>query len=125
MYLVLVGTHAEVLESLTGVLGATEQESVAAGGRTESQLVQGQSLTTGGKDAGTGGGSESKGGDGDLGDLEQAVVVGDGTDDDDDLSLLALGDLALDTREGDGGSVHAGHKQATENDLVEVGVGSA
>lgn len=125
MYLVLVGAHAEVLESLTGVLGATEQEGVAASGRTESQLVQGQGLTTGGKDAGTSGGGESESSDGDLGDLEQAVVVGDGTNNDDDLVLAVLGDLALDARERDGGSVHTGHKEAAENDLVEGRVRSA
>jgi hypothetical protein len=124
-YLVLVGAHAEVLDSFAGVLGATEQESVASSGSTESQLVQGDGLTTGSNDAGTGGGGEPKGGNGNLGDLEQTVIIRDGTDNDDSLALLASGDLALDTRDGNRRSVHAGHEQTAEDDLVEGGVGTA
>ena len=124
-YLVLVGAHAEVLDSLTCVLGATEQQSVASSGGAESKLVEGQCLTTGGDNASTGSGSESKSGNGDLGDFEKAVVVGNGADDNDDLTLLVLGELALDTGEGDGGSVGARHKEATEDNLVEAGVRSA
>lgn len=102
----LVGAHAEVLDGLTGVLGATEQEGVASGGGTESELVEGEALTTSSENAGTGGGSESQSSDGDLGDLEETVVVGDGADDDDGLvSLVAAGDLGLDTRQRDRGTV--------------------
>lgn len=121
----LVGAEAEVLNSLTGVLGAAEQQGVAAGRGAESQLVEGQCLTTGGKNAGTGGGGKSQSGDGNLGDREEAVVVGDGTNNNDDLALILLRDLALDARKGDGGSVDAGHEKAAKDDLVEVRVRSA
>jgi hypothetical protein len=117
-YLVLVGAHAEVLESLTGVLGSTEQEGVASSGSTQSQLIQSQALTASGNDASTSGGGESHGSDCDLGDLEQTVVISDGTDNDNNLILLVIADdLALDAGEGNGRSVDAGHKQATQNDL--------
>lgn len=103
-YLVLVGAEAKVLESLTGVLGATDQQGVAAGGGTQSQLVEGQGLATGGDDAAAGGSGESQSGDGHLGDLEKTVVIRDGADDDDGLVLL-VADLALDAGQGNGGSV--------------------
>ena len=99
-----MGTETEVLDGLTGVLGATEQQGVATGGGTQSQLVEGQGLTTGGDDAAAGGGGESQGGDGHLGDLEETVVIRDGADNDDGLVLL-VADLALDAGQGNGGSV--------------------
>jgi hypothetical protein len=124
-FLVLVGTHAKVPDGLTGVLGATEEECVAASGGTEGQLVESDGLTTSRDDAGAGGVGEPKGGNGHLGDLEQTVVIGDSANDNDGLAFLALGDLALDAGDGDRGSVDAGHEQPAEDDLVEGRVGSA
>ena len=103
-YLVLVGAEAEVLESLTGVLGATDQQGVAAGGGTQSQLVESQGLATSSDDAAAGGSGESQSGDGHLGDLEKTVVIRDGADNDDGLALL-VADLALDAGQGNGRSV--------------------
>jgi hypothetical protein len=123
-----VGTHAEVLDGLTAVLGTTEQQGVATSGGTQSELIEGKSLTTGSENAGTGGGGESQSSDAQLGDREETVVVGDGTDNNDGLtglaSLTSLG-LAYNARQGDGRSVGTGHKKAAENDLVEGRVGSA
>lgn len=114
----LVGAHAEMLEGLTSVLGATKQEGVASGRSTQSELIQRQALTTGSNDAGTGGGSEAQGSDRDLGDLEETVIVGDGADDNDGLvGLVATGDLRLDAREGNGRSVDARHEQAAQDNL--------
>lgn len=124
-YLVLVGTHAEVLDGLTGVLGTAEQQGVAAGRGTESQLVEGQSFATGGDNAGAGSSGESESSDGDLRNLQETVVIGDSTNDDDGLSLGVLVDLTLDTREGDGRSVDAGHEEAAQDNLVEAGIRSA
>ena len=45
--LVLVGTHAKVLDSLTGVPLASQEDGVGTGRRTECELVQGQCLATG------------------------------------------------------------------------------
>lgn len=76
--LVLVGTHAEVLDGLTGVLGSTEEEGVGASGEAGSDLVDGEDLTTSLLDAGTGRRSEAESGDGELGELQETVVVSDG-----------------------------------------------
>ena len=78
--LVLVGTHTEVLDSLTGVLGAAEEEGVGTGGETGGDLVDGEDLTAGLLDAGTSRGGDAEGRNGELGELKQAVVVGDGAD---------------------------------------------
>lgn len=120
-----MGTEAEVLDSLTGVLGATEDQGVASSGGTESKLVQGDSLTTSSEDAGTGGGGESQSSDGHLGALEQTVVVGDGTDNNDGSLLTLLVDVGDNAGQGDGRSVDLGRKQTSKNNLVERGIGSA
>jgi len=85
-----VWTHAKVLDSLTGVLGTTEQEGVATSGGTESKLIESQSFTTGSKDASTGSGSESERSDAELGNRKQTVVIGDGADNNDGLALGTL-----------------------------------
>lgn len=75
-----VGTEAEMLEGLTGVLGSTEEEGVGSSGEAGSDLVDGEALTTGLLDAGAGRGGEAESRNGELGDLEHAVVVSDGAD---------------------------------------------
>lgn len=120
-----MGTETEVLDGLTGVLGATEKQGVGTGGLLESKLVQGDGLTTSGEDASAGGGGEAQGGDGHLGDLEQADVVGDGSDNDDGLVLVTILQVGLDTRQRDGGTVDAGGKEAAQDNLVEGRVGTA
>ena len=89
----LVGTEAEVLDGLTGVLGATEDQSVATGRSTESKLVQSDGLTTGGDDASASSGGETKGSDSHLGESEEAVVVRDSSDNDDGALLALLVDV--------------------------------
>lgn len=121
----LVGTEAEVLDSLTGVLGAAEEEGVGTSGLLKSQLVKGDGLAAGGNNAGTGGGGEAKGSDLGLGALNQAVVVGDGADNDNGLLLVAVLQVACDARQGDGRAVGARHKEAAKDNLVEAGVGPA
>lgn len=89
-YLVLVGTEAEVLDGLTGVLWSTEEDDVAASWGTESELVEGEALTTGLLNAGTGGGGEAQSAHGHLRHLIETVVVSDGGDDGADLALVSL-----------------------------------
>lgn len=120
----LVGAVTEVLDGLTRVLGATEEQGVATSGGLERELVQGHGLAAGGLDAGAGSAGEAEGRDVDGGDLEEAVVVGDGADDDNGALLLLL-DVLRDTRERHGGPVDARHKEAAEDDLVEARVGAA
>ena len=59
--------ETKMLNGLTGVLGTTEEESVGAGWRPQSKLVNGESLTTSLLDAGTGSGCEAESGNGELG----------------------------------------------------------
>ena len=75
-----VGSETEMLDGLTGVLGATDEDGVGPSGEAGSDLVDGEALTTGLLDAGAGRGGEAESRNGELGDLEHAVVVSDGTD---------------------------------------------
>lgn len=120
-----VGTEAEVLHGLTGVLGATEEQGVGTGRGTQSKLVQGEGLTTGLLNTGTGSGGEAQSSDGELGDVQEAVVISDGTDHNNGLALLRLVDVGGDAGKRDRGTVDARHEEAAENGLVEVGLRAA
>lgn len=119
-----MGTEAEVLDGLTVVLGATQEQGVGTGGLLERQLVEGQGAAAGGQDARAGGGGEPQGSDLDLGDLEQAVVVGDGADNNDRLLVVAVLQVGLDAGQGDGRAVDARGKEAAQDNLVEGRVGT-
>jgi len=128
--LVRVGTEAEVLDGLTGVLGTAEEDGVGTSGGTHSELIDGEALTTGGQDAGTGGCGEAKGCNGHLGEGQETVVVGDGGNNDNGLALDLLGSVLAgggSNNAGDGHrrAVDLAHHQAAEDDLVELGVGTA
>jgi hypothetical protein len=88
--LVGVGTEAEVLVGLTGSLGAANEDHVRASWGAEGELVEGDALTAGGDDAGTGGGGEAEGADAELGALNHADVVGDLGNGGHDLALVLL-----------------------------------
>lgn len=120
-----MGTEAEVLNGLTGVLGATEKEGVGASGLLESELVEGQDLAAGSGDPGTGGGGDAEGGNLDLGDAEEAVVIGNGADNDDGLLLVAVLEVGRNAGQRDGGAVDAAHEQAAQDHLVEGSIGAA
>ncbi len=114
-----------MLNGLTAVLGATENKSVATGRSAKSKLIERNGFTTSGNNAGTGGSSESEGSDSHLGASEQAVVVGDGANNDNGALLAFLVDVRDDAGQGDGRAVDLGHKETSKNDLVERGIGSA
>jgi hypothetical protein len=78
--LVGVGTHAEMLDRLAGVLGSTEKEGVGSSGGAGGNLIDGEGLTASLQDACASRGSEAHGCDGELGELGQTVVVSDGAD---------------------------------------------
>lgn len=125
-----MGAHAEVLDGLTGVLGTSEQDDVAAGWVPQGELVEGQALTAGLLDPGAGSGCESQSGNVEFRHGQEAVVVRDGSDHSDGLVLVCLlcalgGDLAGDAGDGHWGAVDAGHEKSLEHNLVEVGVSSA
>lgn len=123
--LVLVRTKAKVLDRLASILRTTEQEGVSSGRRAEGELVQSQDLTTSLLNPGPSSRREAEGSDGQFGDGEETVVVGDGADDDDGLALVRIGGVGDDAGQRDGGTVDSGHKQTAQNDLVEVGIGTA
>ena len=61
-----------------------------------------------------------------LGAGEDPLVVGDGADHDDDLVLASgLLHLAGDAGEGHRGLVDLAHEEAAQDDLVELGLGTA
>lgn len=120
----LVRAKAKVLDSLTSVLRATENESVATRGRTESKLVEGNGLTTGGDDAGTGRGGESQSSNGELGEGQEAVIIRHSANDDDG-PLLLLRDVGDDARQRNRGAVDLGHEKASEDNLVKGSIGTA
>ena len=115
--LVGVGTEAEVLVGLTGVLGATDKDDIGASGGTEGELVEGDALTAGADDAGTGGGSEAESADGELGALDHADVVGDLGNSGHDLALVLLvGGRPL----VEGGDLGEGDRGTLDGTLVEL-----
>lgn len=121
----LVRAETEVLHGLTGILGPAEKQGVGTGGLLERELVKGQGLASGSENACASRSSEAESSDGNLGDLEEAVVVRDGTNDDDSLLLVAVLDVRRDAGEGHGRAVDAAHEQPAKDDLVEGGVGAA
>lgn len=58
-----------MLDGLTRVLGAAEEERVGASGGAEGKLIDGEGLAAGSHDAGTGSGSEAESCDGELGEF--------------------------------------------------------
>lgn len=116
-----------MLDGLSDVSLSSEQDSVGTGRSSESELVQGQSLTTGSDNSFSGRGGEFEGGNGELGNLGESLVVEDGTDSDDGLGIVRVGSSGLldDSGEGDWGSVDLAHEESSEDDSVESRVGSS
>lgn len=124
-----VRTETEVLIDLSGVLGSSEKDGVAALGCSEGELVEGEALAAGSLDALAGGAGEAESGDAQLLlQVDQTDIVGDGADDDDGVLGrvgLAVGNLTADPRNADGSSVGAALVQSAEDGLVEFAVGSS
>ena len=117
--LVLVRTHAEVLDGLTGVPLAAEQDRVRAGWGTKGELVQSEDLTAGLQDALLGSSGEAEGGNGELRNLEQTDIIRDSADDHDDfgVTLGGIGGLLDNTGKGNRGTVDLGEEETVENRL--------
>jgi len=117
-------THAKVLDRFAGVPLAPEEKRATAGGCPQSELVQGQRLSTSTQDALFCTASEAESGHRYAGELDEADVIGDGSDDDDGLSLVAgrRSDLLHDSRKGDRRAVDLGHEETFEDDFIEVGI---
>ena len=115
----LVGTHAEVLDGLTSVPLAAEQDGVRTSGGAKRKLVEGQDLTAGLQDALLGGLGETEGSDGELGHLQKADIIGHSADSDDDLGVTVgrIRSLLDNPGEGNGRAVDLGEEQAVEDRL--------
>lgn len=79
-----------VLHGLAGQLGSSQQHSASSSGRSEGQLVQSDALSTSLQDARTDSGGESKSAHLELGHIQQANIIGHGSNDHGGLVLLAL-----------------------------------
>lgn len=97
-----------MLDGLTDVPLTSEEDGVRTSRGTESELVEGQSLTTGSGDPLSGGCGESESGDSELGDNGETLVIEDRADNDDSLGsvLVRVGGLLDNSGEGNRGSVN-------------------
>lgn len=123
--LVLVRTETEVSDGLSGVSWTSEEDGVLALWSSDSQLVQGDSLTTSLDDSSLGRGGESQSGNGGLWNLQQSDVIGDGTNNDNGLvssTLLLQG--VVDSGKRHWWSVDLRQEQRSQDNLVEWSVGT-
>lgn len=121
-----MGTEAKVSNSLSGVSGASQHQSVLAGRGSDSKLIKSEGLTASLDDSSSGSAGESEGSDGGLGELDESGIVSHGADNNNDLVSIALDLEVLDNLAGgDGGSVDLGEEKTLENPLVELGVSSS
>lgn len=86
-----------------------------------------RTLSAGSDDPLPGAPGEPEGGDGELGDDEESLIVRDGADEDENLVAVLVGVVRVlhNSRDGKRRSVRLGVKQALEDDLVELRVGSS
>ena len=132
MWTCLVGvrTEAKVLDGLACVLGAAEQQGVGASRGAHGDLVDREALAAGLDNARAGGGSEAERSNGELGHLQEAVVVRHWSNQDNGLALVCFARVLVcggrnDAGKGHGRAVDLAHHQAAQDDLVELGVGPA
>jgi hypothetical protein len=119
IYLVLVRSKTEVLNSLSSILRPSEKEGVASGRSSQGQLIQSQGLATSSNNTRTSGRSESKSGNTELGNSEEAVVISDCANNDDRLVVGLFGGVRDNSRDRDWRSIDTGHKESAQNNLVE------
>lgn len=121
------GSGTEVAEGLASLDGAAEEHGVGASGAEGGQLIEGQGLATVLHDASAGALREAQSGNlNTLGQVEEALVIGNATNNDSDLlaQILALG-VADDLSDRDRSAVNAAHAQAVQDDLVELAASAA
>ncbi len=109
----LMRSKAKVLDSFSSVLGSSEEERVASGRSSQSQLIQSQSLSTSSEDARTSSCSEAKCGNAELGNSQKTVVIRDCANNDNGLVVGLLGGVRNNSGDRDRRSVDAGHEKST------------
>lgn len=120
-----MGPKAEVLHCLSGILRSTEEKGVRSSRCPQGELVQSQRLTASLLDSGPSSSGKTKSSDGQFRDRKKAVVIRNRTDDDNGFALLRLSDVRGNTRQGNGRAIDSRHKEAPENDFVEIGLRAA
>lgn len=127
-FLVLVRAKTEVLDRLPSVFRSPNEKGVTSSRRPQRKLIKGQSLASGCLDPGTSGSCEPQSSDGELGNRKKAVVISDGTDNDDGFVVIVgrvwVGTVLDDAGDRDWGPVDLRHKETAENSLVEGTVGT-
>jgi len=127
--LVGVGTSTKVLVDLSCVLWSSEEDGVATLWCSESELVEGEALSTGSFNTLTSGSGESECSDAQLLlEVDESDIVGDGSNENNGVLGgvgLAVRDLSADSADTDGSAVGSGHIQSLEDDLVELAVRSS
>lgn len=115
---------AEVTNGVTGVLSTTQQHGVGTLGGTQSQLIQSDALTTSLDDSSSGSLGESQSSNGQLRDLQQALIISDGTNNNSGLAILAV---HVSGKSGDGnrGVINSGHSQSLDNGSSELGLSTS
>ena len=93
-------------------------------GSLHNEFVEGHALAACLDDAGASGLGEAEGGDGDLGQVEDALIVSDGADNNGD-PLLVGSEVLDELGEGEGRPVGSGRDESPEDGLGESRVGSA
>ena len=111
-----------MLLGFSSLVGSNE-ESIGSSGSSHDELVEGHAFSSGLDDFSSGGLSESEGGDGHLGEIEDSEIISDGSDDNSDfiLSVEELDELL----DGDRGSVDSGRNESSQDSLSESGVSSS
>lgn len=118
------GAMTEMLDGLSGALGAAQEDGVGALGGAQGQLVQGEALTTSLDDAGSSSLGEAGSGDLQGGDLQQTRIVGDSAHDNRGLVLLSL-HVPRQAGQRKRSSVDSRHSQSLGNGVGELGLASA
>lgn len=123
--LVLMRTHAEVSNGFTGVSRTTNNQSVLASRSSAGKLVESDNFTTSLQDTGFSSLSNLECSNSDLGNFVKTSIVGNSTSNNNDLTsvILGLSDTG-DTGDGNRRSVDLRKEKRSENDLVELGVGT-
>lgn len=118
------GAVAEVTNRVTGVLSTTQQHSVGTLGSAQGQLIQSDALTTSLDDSGSGSLGESQSSNGQLRDLQQALIISDGTNNNSGLAILAI---HVSGKSGDGNRrvINSGHSQSLDNGGSELGLSTS
>lgn len=106
---VLGSGNAKVLGGLTSGTLSTQQDRLLTLGSTQGQLIQREGLTTGLHDAGTSRLGEFQSSHGHLGDHLEALIIGDRSNNDGQRSILTLGHILGDGRDGEGRTVSLAH----------------